>query len=106
MNLGRCIAGAAIVLTASVMPNLLATAPAQARTIIGGLDLARVCTMTYGPAWRVDLVPPYNAYSWRCVNGYRMGGIDINHGCKILYRPSAYAVLLDPRNPYTWRCAV
>ncbi|WP_117212170.1 hypothetical protein [Allorhizocola rhizosphaerae] len=80
-------------------------APAQAATIIGGINVDRQCKVQHGSAFTAVVLDTRNAYSWRCHYSGYLYGVDMNSACINQYGGGAFSVLLDPGNAYSWRCA-
>lgn len=96
------------VLIAAAMGCLWLAAPAAAAAELGPLDIAAVCRGVNGndAAWVPQLIPPRDAYHWRCYNAQlqQARGLDPNQGCQLIYGEGAYPAVADPGDPYSWRC--
>jgi hypothetical protein len=84
----------------------VATAPAHASAMLGGVNVTRACTIQHLTG--ADLVA-WNVYGWRCIyhGAYitvNWGGVNLNQECASEYGSGAYAGYLDYNNPYSWRC--
>lgn len=102
----RIIAGAA---ATGATVALLATgaAPASAAVYLGGVNMQDACNRQWpGFGTVATIVPPSDAYHWRCVTRWDSSTyqISVAQECRVQYGPSALAGLRDWRNPYSWYC--
>lgn len=76
-----------------------------ARTLLGGVDLARYCRDLYGGAAAVRLVDR-TVNGWRCVNGSALMPISVEDACRRRYGdPGATARYRNFNDANSWECA-
>jgi hypothetical protein len=88
--------------TASAAPMPATTAPAQAITVLGGLDLARYCRSI---GWSGVVLVSNDAFGFRCNDGPEQAGINMAAACAFQYNnPAAIATYRDVHSPWSWYC--
>ncbi len=106
-------------------PGFLSIESAHAAAPLGGIDINGYCNHTYtGTIFfpvatysRSILLPPGDAYSWRCIvhtayglsNGKILTGsyyrnVDLNSACQWEYGAGTYAKVDRYSDPYSWHC--
>lgn len=99
----RKMIGSAALSAALAGASVLATnTPAQAITVLGGLDLVRYCqSIGYDTAVLIS----YDAFGFRCADGPTQVGINMAAACAFQYNnPAAIATYRDVRDPWSWYC--
>lgn len=99
----RTVIGSSALSFVLVGASVIATsAPAQAITVLGGLDLSRYCqSIGYSGAVLVS----YDAFGFRCYDGPTQVGIDMAAACAFQYNnPAAIATYRDVHSPWSWYC--
>jgi len=110
----RKVTLATLAITSSIGATLVAAAPAQAATRLGGISVERECQDQDGYHARVK---DWSAFGWRC-NPFSAPvpasaliydkSVDMNRACRRQYprptAPYAYATYADAGNPYSWSC--
>jgi hypothetical protein len=91
--LGAALMGASVLAT---------SVPAQAITVLGGLDLGRYCqSIGYSGVTLVS----YDAFGFRCFAGPIQTGINMASACAFQYNNSAaIATYRNVHDPWSWYC--
>ena len=69
----------------------------------GGADVHAYCKASYWFGSAV-LVPPMDAYSWRCSTLGVKKSIDMTAVCRWEYGRTASARTSNPSDPWSWKC--
>ena len=99
----RTIIGSSALSAVLVSGSVLATsAPAQAITVLGGLNLARYCqSIGYSGVALVS----YDAFGFRCFDWPTQVGINMAAACAFQYNnPAAIATYRNVHDPWSWYC--
>jgi hypothetical protein len=100
----RFAARVAMAAGAVIVGTVLSAQPAQAKTVLGPVDLNVYCSSIGYAGARLTA---YNAYGWLCYDAGRTTGIHVEKACAGQYNnPALKADFYSLDDPFSWYCYI
>lgn len=102
---GRRFAMRVAIAAAAVLAGAVVSAqPAQAKTVLGPVDLNVYCSSIGYTGARLTA---YNVYGWLCYDAGRTTGIHVEQACAGQYNnPAMRADFYSLNDPFSWYCYI